>query len=164
MCVLRVSGSRFDPTKYLASSTLEPYSVFRTGEPRFASQQAGSVHEVSGFKVDVSRRAGDDMPGQVVDAIRFLKKHRRALARLRSDPEVEDIRLDFPVDLRIDRKNVFAQYDYFPPELVSLAGALGCGLEMSIYPPDLEGLAKKRSRDRFDMGTSARQSRKTRID
>ena len=52
------------------------------------------------------------------------------------------MRLDFPVDLRIDRKNVMAQFDYFPPELVTRAGALGFGIELSVYPRDLEQLAK----------------------
>jgi hypothetical protein len=56
---------------------------------------------------------------------------------------VEDVRLDFPLDLRIDRRTVVAQFDYFPPTLVSLAGALGIGLEVSIYPPDLEQLARR---------------------
>ena len=148
MCVLRVNGKKFDPEKYLASSRLKPYSVYHSGQPRFASQPNGRVHQVSGFKVDVSRRSRDDLAGQVVDAIAFLKKHRQALARLQSIPEVEDVRLDFPVDLRIDRENVFAQYDYFPPELVSLAGALLCGLEISIYPRDLLQLARKASRGR----------------
>lgn len=55
---------------------------------------------------------------------------------------MEDIRLDFPVDLRIDRVNVMSQFDYLPPELVSLAGALGLGIEISIYPRDLEALAR----------------------
>jgi hypothetical protein len=146
MCVLRVCGKKFNPAKYLTSSTLKPYSIFQRGE--IASPRKGTLHQVSGFKVDVSRPAADDLAGQVDDAVRFLKKHRRTLARLRSLPEVEDIRLDFPVDLRIDRKHIFAQYDYFPPELVSLAGALGCGLEMSIYPRDLLSLAKKGSRRR----------------
>jgi hypothetical protein len=142
MCVLRVSGKSFDPVKYLGSTRLKPYSVFRAGEPRFASQPNGETHDVSGFKVDVSRRSRDDLPGQVVDAIGFLRKHERALLKLRSVPEVEDIRLDFPVDLRIDRKNVFAQFDYCPRKLVSLAGAIGCGLELSIYPRDFERLAQ----------------------
>jgi hypothetical protein len=148
MCVLRVCGKKFDPAKYLASSTLKPYSVFLRGE--IASRPKGALHQLSGFKVDVSRRGGDDVAGQVDDAIRFLKKHRRTLGRLRSLAAVEDIRLDFPVDLRIDRKHIFAQYDYFPPELVSLAGALGCGLEMSVYPRDLLSLAKKASRKPTD--------------
>jgi hypothetical protein len=59
----------------------------------------------------VSRRSWASLAGQAVDAVAFLQKHRR-----------------------IDRKTIFAQFGYFPPKLVSLAGALGCGLELSIYP------------------------------
>lgn len=160
MCVLRVSGKKFDPARYLASSRLKPYSVFRVGEPRFTSQPKGETHDVSGFKVDVSRCSRDNLAGQVADAIAFLKKHKQTLARLRSNPEVEDIRLDFPLDLRIDREKVFAQFDYFPPELVSLAGAVGCGLEMSIYPRDLEQLVRSRRKSsRKRSGTSRRKCR-----
>jgi hypothetical protein len=161
MCVLRVSGKKFDPARFLASSRLKPYSVFRVGEPRFASQPKGETHDVSGFKVDVSRRSWDNLAGQVADAIAFLKKHTQTLAKLRSIPEVEDIRLDFPLlDLRIDREKVFAQFDYFPPALVSLAGALHCGLEMSIYPRDLEQLARSRRKSsRKRSGTSRRKRR-----
>jgi hypothetical protein len=144
MCVLRVSGEKFDPLTFLRSSRLKPYSVFRMGELRFASQPNGPMHDFAGFKVQVSRRSWDDLPGQVVDAIAFLRKHERALAKLRSIPEVEDIELDFPVNLQIDRQNVFTQYEYFPPKLVSLAGTIGCGLEISIYPRDLLELARSR--------------------
>jgi hypothetical protein len=148
MCVLRVNGKKFEPEKYLASSRLKPYSVYRAGQPQFPSQPKSRMHEVSGFKVEVSRRSGDDFDGQVLDAIAFLKKHRQTLARLRSIPEVDDVRLDFSADLRIDRENVFTQYEYFPPTLVSLAGALDCGLEVSIYPRDLAQLARKVSGER----------------
>jgi hypothetical protein len=161
MCVLLVTGTKFDPAKYLASSRLKPYSVFRAGEPRFPGSKAkDKVHEVSGFKIDVSRRSWESLVGQVVDAIAFLKTHRQTLATLRSIPEVEDIRLDFPLDLRIDREHVFAQFDYFPPELVALAGAIGCGLELSIYPRDLEQLARSRQKSsRIRSGTSRRKRR-----
>lgn len=158
MCVLRVSGKKFDPARYLASSQLEPYSVFRSGEPRVSSQPKGKIHDESGFKVDVSRSPSDNFAGQVADAIAFLKKHKRTLAKLRSMPEVEDIRLDFPLDLRIDHQKVFTQFDYFPPALVSLAGALGCGLEMSIYPRDPEQLARRKS-SRERSGPSRRKRR-----
>ena len=62
----------------------------------------------------MSRSPWDNLAGQVADAIAFLKRHKRTLAKLRSMPEVEDIRLDFRLDLRIDRKKTFAQFDYFP--------------------------------------------------
>jgi hypothetical protein len=144
MCVLRVTGRKFDPAKHLASSTLTPYSVFRAGEPKLGAQTNGQKHEVSGFNVEVSRASWTNLAVQAADAVAFLQKHRRSLTRLRRIREVEDIWLDFPLDLRIDRKTVFAQFDYFPPKLISLAGGVGCGLGISIYPRDLEQLAQRR--------------------
>ena len=147
MCVLRVSGKHFDVDGHLTPSGLAPYKVFRAGEPRWNSRPDGERHEVSGFAVDVSRGSRSSLAGQASDAVAFLKQHGDALTVLRAAPGVEDMRLDFPLDLRIDRETVMAQYDYFPPELVSLAGALGLGLELSIYPVDLEELALARARD-----------------
>ena len=145
-CVLRVSGTKFDPAKFLASSTLRPYAVFRAGDVKVAS--SARKHETSGFKVVVSRGSWSDLSEQVTDAVAFLRKHRKTLAKLRRVREVEDVRLDFGLDLRIDRKTTFMQFEYFPLKLVSLAGELGCGLELSIYPTDLEQLARKRARRR----------------
>ena len=101
MCVLRVNGKKFDPEKYLASSRLKPYTVFRAGQPQFASQPKSRVDDVSGFKVDVSRRSRGDLAGQIVDAIAFLKKHRHTLARLRSIPEVEEKSVARPLRTRV---------------------------------------------------------------
>lgn len=142
MCVLRVIGLKFDPQRAVASSTLEPYSVYRVGDPQYPSLPEGPKHYWSGFKVEVSDGSRENLSDQVPDAIAFLKKHRRALAKLQRTRGIEDIRLDFAVDLRIDRKKTLAQFDYFPPKLVALAGAVGCGLEISIYPRDLERLAR----------------------
>ena len=148
MCVLRVTGKQFDADLHLALSGLTACRVFRAGESRSESHPEGKRNEVSGFTVDVSRHSGANLPGQVIDAIAFLKENEQAIARLRSAPGVDNIRLDFPIDLRIDRQNVMAQFDYFPPELVSRAGALGLGLEVSIYPADLEALARARATER----------------
>jgi hypothetical protein len=148
MCVLRVTGKQLDVDRHLAVSGLMPDKVFRAGEPRWMSQPDGKRYEVSGFTVEVSRGAWSRLDEQTNDATGFLKQHEDALTRLRADPDVEDMRLDFRVDLRIDRKDVMAQFDYFPPELVSRAGALGLGLEISVYPPDLEELARAREPDR----------------
>ena len=142
MCVLRVTGEKLEAEKYLALSGLSAVKVFRAGEPRFKSRPEGKRHERSGFTVDVSRDSWANLSGQVADAIAFLEEHEQALTLLRSVPEVEDMRLDFPVDLRIDRQNVMTQFEFFPPELVSRAGALGLGLEISIYPRDLQQLAE----------------------
>src|SRR5262245_26935271 len=145
MCVLRITGKEFDAEKYLAVSGLTAYMVFRAGELQFESRPDGRRHERSGLMIDVSRSSWTSLVGQVSDAIAFLTEHEQALSMLRSAPGVEDMRLDFPLDLRIDRQKVMAQFDYFPPELVSRAGSLGLGLEISIYPRDLEELARTRS-------------------
>ena len=79
--------------------------------------------------------------------LHFLCNTKPRSVRCARAPGVEDMRLDFPVNLRIDRETVMAQFDYFSPELVSLAGALGLGLEISIYPVDLEELARAREGD-----------------
>jgi hypothetical protein len=147
MCVLRVAGRHFDVDAQLASSGLAASKIFRAGEPLSASKPGGKRYEMSGFTVDVSRASWSTLDGQVNDAVAFLKQHRNSLATMRSAAGVEDMRLDFPIDLRIDRETVMAQFDYFPPELVSLAGALGLGLEISIYPRDLEELARARAGD-----------------
>jgi len=47
---------------------------------------------------------------------------------------IEDIRLDFPSELRIGKKDVVCQFDYFPPALLKAAGSLGIGVELSTYP------------------------------
>ena len=147
MCILRVAGKQLDVDRHLAVSGLTADKVFRAGEPRWMSQPDGKRNEMSGFTVEVSRGSSSCLDEQANDAIGFLRQHEAALARLRAAPGVEDMRLDFRVDLRIDRQNVMAQFDYFPPELVSLAGALGLGLEISIYPMDLEELARARQVD-----------------
>lgn len=143
MCVLRVTGKQFDADLHLARSGLTACNVFRAGEPRSMAKPEGKRHDWSGFTVDVS--SNHNLSDQVADAIAFLNEHEQAILKLRSSPGVDDIRLDFPVLLRIDRENVMAQYDYFPPEFVSRAGALGLGIEISIYPPDLGDLAKRRA-------------------
>jgi hypothetical protein len=158
MCVLCVTGTQFDVDLYVARSGLTALKVFRAGEPRSALRPEGKRVEVSGFTVNVSRHPFDDLPGQVTDAIAFLNEHGKALATLRSAPGVEDMRLDFPVDLRIDRRKIMAQFDSFPPDLVSLAGAIGLGLELSIYPPDLESLAEGRRRDRPSRQNASEES------
>jgi hypothetical protein len=135
-CVLRVEGKTFDVDAFLADSSLEPYDVFHAGEPRKLRPERGENKD-SGFKVDVSDASWEGLRAQVSDAIAFLDQHRHELERLRAAPGVEDVRLDFAIYLRMN-DSVWAQYDYFPPEIVSRAGALGIGLELSIYPPSGE--------------------------
>ena len=134
MCVLRVTGMSFDAEAFLRTSALTPYKVFKVGEPRVQSNPH-RIHQTSGFRVDVSDAPWTDLPAQVSAACRFLEQHANELRALSDLETVEDMRLDFPIELRVDRNGVAIQCDYLPPELLKAAGGLGIGIELSTYPP-----------------------------
>ena len=64
------------------------------------------------------------------DAIEFLTHNKTQLHQIMSLPGVEGA-LDFGIVWR----DVAFQCDYFPPELIRIAGELGLGIELSQYPP-----------------------------
>jgi hypothetical protein len=125
MCVLRASGATFEPEEFLNGSDLGHARVFHAGDVR----ADGKVAAESGLAVSVSDKW--ELADQVADAIRFLERYRHALGNLAM---VATVTLDFKVALRIDGQSVVAQFERFPPELVSRAGALRLALELSIYP------------------------------
>jgi hypothetical protein len=137
MCVLRVSGERFDPDAFLASSTFVPTKVFHRGDSSALRSRGPS--KASGFVVPVSDRSWADLQGQIDDGVAFLRTNKAELLRLASDTTVEDVRLDFPMSLRLDGENVMAQFDYLPPALIAEAGPLKIGIELSLYPPTWDG-------------------------
>ena len=132
--VLHVVGEAFDPRPTLDGMSLRPYSVFRKGEKCFPDNaRSNRHHEVGGLKCDVSLADGL-LAEEVIDAIAFLQRHLDDLARLRSIPEVESMYIDFGYHLRMDGETVIMQCDSLPPELLRLAGELGLGIELSLYP------------------------------
>ena len=110
-CVLRASGSSFSPDEFL--------SLFPGAN---ISTRGGTLI------APVSHCDGGDFGGQVHDAIAYLKIHEQAVQRLFKHPNTH-ANLDFGVWC----KDVFSQSSLFPKELVRLAGALGLGLEVSMY-------------------------------
>jgi hypothetical protein len=133
-CVLHVMAGAFDPVSVLATMSLCPYVVFRKGDPRFPDNpKSQQRHQTGGFKCDVSTADGV-LRDEVQDAIAFLKRHHRDLARLKSIPEIESMTLDIGHYLRIDGEACMVQCDSLPPELLRLAGDLGIGIELSLYP------------------------------
>jgi len=131
-CVLRASGAAFDVDSFLKNSGLRPLVVYHRGEARApASNPAGRKHERSGMNVSVSEREFSDLAGQIKDAIQFLAENAQELTRLRDYAGLEGLEVDFPVEDR----DVAAQTDAFPAELMSLLGKLRIGLAVSRYPP-----------------------------
>jgi hypothetical protein len=135
--VLHVTGPDFDPGPLLAGLGLEPFAVFRRGDPCFPESRSDRRHTVGGFKCDVSAADGV-IADEVRDAIDFLTRHHGDLEAVSRHPAVEDICLDFGHYLRIDGRRVAVQCDILPPELLRLAGELGIGIMLSLYPTPSE--------------------------
>ncbi len=108
--VLRVSGLNVDVC--LANTTIQPYRL-----------ENGTAHFL------VSDCEFDDVPGQLQDALAFLSDHAADISWMMQMPE-STATLDFA---REAREEGF-QYLAFPAMLVQRAGALGLGLEISLYP------------------------------
>jgi len=109
MCVLRVTGANLDAEEFLRSSVLQPYHVFKAGEPpRVALKPHEPVHPTSGFAVAVSDARSSDLAAQVSIACGFLELQADELRVLSQLNTVEDVRLDFSIEIRIGRDNVVA--------------------------------------------------------
>ncbi len=93
--------------------------------------------------VNVSDAAGN-LTGQCRDAIAFLRSNKTELQRLKVYRGIDECWLDFGYD----RRDVAVQCDYLPHELLLLAGSLGIGIELSLYPPAADAEKSTRGRKR----------------
>ncbi|MDB6074065.1 MAG: hypothetical protein JWO89_1705 [Verrucomicrobiaceae bacterium] len=123
-CILHACGDDFDVDGFLTISNLQPYSVYHRGEPRPRSK----LQCENGFKIAVTEhgKLKEDVP----EAISFLSANEAELLRLRDFPGVKSLCLDFGHWQR----DVAVQCDYLPSELLVLAGKLGFGIALSLYP------------------------------
>jgi|688.fasta_scaffold1350279_1 hypothetical protein len=138
MCVLRVSSRRKTLTDFLSGSQIPNYDAHDKNTPQKLGREKGKPFGYSGFKSSVSEKEWDDLPGQIADAIRFLQRYKSDLKQLRDKYKVRDLTLDFPYYLRIGTNNVVMQCDFLPLKLIGLAGELGIGIELSLYPHTLD--------------------------
>jgi len=130
-CVLRASGANFDVDEFLKVSSLDALTVFHRGETQRRSSAVTQRRTgQAGMSVSVSTRDSSDLRGQIDDATKFLTENNQELKRLRDFPGLERMEMEFPVE---DRDVVF-QSDAFPPELLSLLGAMCMGLVVSRHP------------------------------
>jgi hypothetical protein len=93
----------------------------------------GGDAQTNGFCCEVSVD-GTRFEQQTRDAASFLKRHRGDLERLKRVNTVEAVYLDFGHECRLDNSSVCVQSDFLPTELLFLAGALGIGICLSLYP------------------------------
>ena len=129
--VLRAYGKEFDVDAFLVGCALPVCAVKRRGEPLDpASKPNSRRHERSGVHVLVSDAEFEAFSQQVEDAIMFLRGDAERILGLCQFPGVEGVTLDFG----IARRDVVAQCDHFPAELIRLAGSLGLAVDLSQYP------------------------------
>lgn len=131
--LLRASGPDFDVDAFVADCGWRIARVFHRGDARANLPRARTgerKYEESGLNVVVSEAGLDDFAAQITDAVAFLSEHDAEVRRLVDFPGVTGIVLDFGVA----RRDVAAQSDQFPADLVRLAGACGIALELSNYP------------------------------
>jgi hypothetical protein len=126
-CVLRVRGAHFKVSEFLSGSTLKPLVVVQRGQSQYPNSP---VPDASGFHVSVSEADFSQLKGQVKDAVQFLEKNQMELTRLVAFPGVEKVSLDFG----IEERDMAAQSESFPPELLRVAGGLGIWLSFTLYP------------------------------
>jgi hypothetical protein len=129
-CYLSASGKQFDVDTFLEDSSFDPEVVHYYGDQ---TRLPGRVCESSGFALDINDVFGQ-LTVQIPSAIQFLRDQQQELRRLTEFPGVTDVRIVFTYC----PGNVATRDEYFPPELVRLAGSLSIGIGLSIYPGDFD--------------------------
>ena len=79
------------------------------------------------------------------DAVQFVEQNQAELARLVGFPGVENVSVDFG----IEERDVAAQSERFPPNLLRMLGSLGIWSEFTLYPsqePSEHGNTSRRDR------------------
>jgi hypothetical protein len=128
MCVLHVKSKTTSFANFVKTSGLPFYQSHERGDlSPFGSKEP---YDDFGFSCKVSDKSWTD--GQVEEAVIFLHKYENELCKLVGEFEVNDIRLDFMCTCRLGEEYV-AHFDYFPAEIVMLAGKIGIGIELSHY-------------------------------
>ena len=130
-CVLRVQSKTRDVETLLKASGLKPIVVFRKGKPRAPGRS--NVNRQSGFNVDVSRGDGV-LERQVLDAVRFLRRHAGGVSRLRRHEQCGRMTLDFGIFDRTTEETPWPSF-HLPASLIELAGKHRIDIELSFYGP-----------------------------
>jgi hypothetical protein len=133
MCVLKIFSDTASFKAYAESVRLPVYSAYDADDVR--RKRTGETYGVYRISFDVSDREWDDFPGQVQDAVAFLRAHATVVRQLIESHPVSGAYLDFPLWSRLDG-NVVNQNDHLPRELIRLCAEAGIGIEMALYARD----------------------------
>ena len=132
--ILKISGKELNVDTFDLGWNIKPNTIFRKGDPVRLTKPEGKKIEYSGLIFTVSNAKHSDLKGQIKETAEFLEQHKKYLERLPDYSEIEDIVIDFSFNSRIDRKNVEVQFDYFPADLIKLAGNFNMALWLTQWP------------------------------
>jgi hypothetical protein len=130
-CILLAYGEDLNVDDLMSKIGLTPLHVDRKGEPRFGPSSK-KIAKRSGLRFSTSEASEKDLDEQIRDTVSFLETHANDIRTITAFPGVEDAYLDFSNECRLDA-NVIGQNDFFPKELVALAGQLGLGINLTTY-------------------------------
>ena len=128
-CVLRVIGKELNVEELLKIDS-NPDTYWKKGEVKLKTKPTEKKHLHSGAHYCVSEAEFNEFEKQKKDVIRYLNKNEEKIKAIQKLSGIESIFLDFG----IEQRDVFVQSNFFPPELITLAGKLGLGIELSQYP------------------------------
>lgn len=120
-CCLTIKGVYYSTDNITADMFGPQVNVFKKGE----KMSNGKVQEVSGISIPIGDSNLDCLETEIVDAIQFMKHHKVTISRLIKRSGVDDAYISFA----IKQRNELALFDYFPAELLVLAGSIGLGIQ-----------------------------------
>ena len=130
MCVLQIYSDVKSFKVFAGETNVPVYSTYEKGDYRNKTKNLKrSDYRIS---FDVSDKEWNDVKGQINDAILFLKKYSNEIESLISNHDISSAYLDFPIYSQLD-DNIVNQNEHLPKELITLAGKLSLGIEMSFY-------------------------------
>jgi hypothetical protein len=129
-CYFTAVGKTFDVEAFRARSPFEPNVVYRRGQLK---GQTASAFAFSGFSITLNSTFGKLRP-QLRAAGAFLRNYRVELNRLARFPGVTDMKLVFTYCPGTSANTC----EYLPPLLLELAGRLGIGIELSVWPGEYQ--------------------------
>lgn len=145
-CNLVVTGEDLDIDSLLSKAKLRGFSRHYKGEAMFKSKPQGKKLTRSTAAMQTSKAGFEELEKQIKETIRYLSRHKEQLGLIKETKGVDFAFLDFGINLRIDKRKVLMQCEFFPNELLQIAGELGLGVNLSIYPIDLQNTLEKRSK------------------
>jgi hypothetical protein len=132
---LTIIGKQLDVNSLIAKCKIKPDVIWINEKTR------GVKYPHSGFSLKTSKAGFNEFNLQVKDTIRFLKSSKEKLKILKLTKEIQYATLTFPVESRIEKKGIHSEF--FPRELIQLAGELFLDIEITLCSIELQNSVKK---------------------